>query len=51
MANHWIKMRGPERHYGASGDRIVVVIVVVVLGFLLRDTNCNEEAPAAATPL
>ena len=49
----YIRVRGPERPYGASGDRIVVlvVLVVVVLGFLLRSTNYNKGAPAAATPL
>ena len=39
---------GPERRYGPSGDRIVVV---VVLGLLLRSTNYNKEAQVAATPL
>ena len=30
---------------------VVVVVVVVVLGFLLRSTTYNKEAPAATTPL
>ena len=48
-----VRVRGPERRYGSSGDRIVVVLVlvVVVLGFLLRSTNYNKEAPAAMTGL
>ena len=48
-----IRVRGPERRYGASGDRIVVVLVlvVVVLGFLLRSTNYNKGAPAAMSGL
>ena len=39
-----VRVRGPERRYGASGDRIVVVLVlvVVVLGFLLRSTHYNR---------
>ena len=53
-------MRGPKRRYGASWDRIVVlvlvlvvlvVLVVVVLGFLVRSTNYNKGAPAAMTGL
>ena len=47
-----VRVRGPERRYGPFGDRIVVVVVfVVVLGFLLRSTNHNKEAPAATTDL
>ena len=45
-----VRVRGLERRYGASRDRIVVV-VVVVLGFLLRSTSCNKKALASATPL
>ena len=44
--HNYIRVRGPERHYGPSGDQIVVVLAVVVLGFLLHNTNyCKIRKP------
>ena len=36
---------------GSCPEKIEVVVVVVVLGFLLRSTNYNKETPAATLPL
>ena len=49
LSLYYIRVRGPERRYGPSGDRIVVV--VVVLGFLVRSTNYNKGATAAMSRL